>query len=104
MGGVLTRTEAATRAGLLGVDGYAVDLDITTGADEFGSTTTVRFRCARPGTATFVELPPAELHTATLSGRRLDPGSLAAVRSALPDPAADNEPVERPPMACSRTG
>src|SRR5256886_11187539 len=103
MGGVLTRTEAATRAGLLGVDGYAVDLDLTTGADVFGPTTTVGSRCARPGTATFVELRPAELHPATLNGRPLDPGSLAEGRLALPDLAADNELVVRATMAYSNS-
>src|SRR2546430_4923865 len=103
MGGVLTRTEAATRAGLLGVDGYAVALDLTPGADVFGWTTTVGFRCGRPGRATFVELRRAELHTATLNGRPLDPGSLAEGRLALPDLAADNELVVRATMAYSNS-
>ncbi len=40
----LTRVEAAERAALLSVDGYLVELDLTTADAEFGSATTVRFR------------------------------------------------------------
>ena len=36
----LTRDEAATRAALLDVTSYSIDLDLTTGDTTFGSTTT----------------------------------------------------------------
>ena len=45
----LTRDEAATRAALLDVTSYTVDLDLTTGDETFGSTTTIRFTCREPG-------------------------------------------------------
>ena len=36
-------------------------LDLTTGAEQFGSVTTIRFGCREPGSATFVELNPVSL-------------------------------------------
>ena len=64
----LTRDEAATRAALLDVDSYAVDLDLTTGEKTFGSTTTIRFTCREPGSGTFVDLVGATVHSITLNG------------------------------------
>src|SRR6266508_3394512 len=49
----LTRAEAAERAALVTVDEYAIDLDLTLGPETFGSTTVMRFRCHRPGAASF---------------------------------------------------
>jgi aminopeptidase N len=100
----LTRVEAAERAALLSVDGYLVDLDLTTGDAEFGTTTTVRFTCARPGADTFVELRPAALHSATLNGRPLDVTALDDNRLWLTDLATDNELVVRATMAYSNSG
>ena len=39
----LTRTEAAARGSVLTVRSYLVDLDLTTGADTFRSSTTIAF-------------------------------------------------------------
>ncbi|MGZ5400520.1 MAG: hypothetical protein ACXWDM_10950, partial [Nocardioides sp.] len=69
----LTRDEAATRAALLDVESYTVDLDLTTSETTFGSTTTIRFACAQPGSSTFADLVDAEIHALTLNGRALDP-------------------------------
>ena len=89
---VLTRDEAQTRAQLLDVHHYAVDLDLTRGEDTFGSRTVIRFtvRTGTDGTAdtaadTFVELKPAELHSATLDGQPLDPATLTGNRLPLTD-------------------
>ena len=100
----LTRVEAADRAGLLTVRGYAVDLDLTRGPTGFASTTAVRFGCTRPGADTFVELRPSTLHEATLNGRVLDPASLDGNRLPLTGLAADNELVVRATMAYSNNG
>ncbi|MFF8385381.1 aminopeptidase N [Streptomyces kanasensis] len=72
---VLTREEAQTRARLLDVQRYAIDLDLTTGDDTFDSTTVIEFT-ARAAGDTFVELKPAELRGATLDGQPLDPTAL----------------------------
>ncbi|MFF3544514.1 aminopeptidase N [Streptomyces platensis] len=71
----LTRDEAQTRARLIDVHRYEVALDLTRGAERFGSRTVIHFT-ARTGGDTFVELKPAELHAVTLDGRPLDPAAL----------------------------
>ncbi|WP_181468207.1 aminopeptidase N [Streptomyces sp. Amel2xB2] len=70
----LTRDEAHTRAGILEVERYAVDLDVTLGAEVFGSATTVRFRVkeGRDGADSFAEVRPEELLRAELDGVPLD--------------------------------
>ncbi|WP_107433009.1 aminopeptidase N, partial [Streptomyces fradiae] len=72
---VLTREEAQTRARILDVHRYAIDLDLTTGDDTFDSTTVIEFTALAAGD-TFVELKPAVLRGATLDGQPLDPATL----------------------------
>ncbi|QPP09408.1 aminopeptidase N [Streptomyces bathyalis] len=73
----LTRDEARTRAGLLEVERYVVDLDLTCGEEEFGSVTTVRFSVkeGRGGADSFVDVRPVELLRAELDGVALDASS-----------------------------
>lgn len=94
--------EARSRAGLLTVDGYELDVDLTGGPDTFRSTTTVRFR-ATPGADTFIELRPHTLRAARLNGRQLDPATLAEGRLPLPGLAADNELVVEADYPYSRS-
>ncbi len=106
----LTRDEAATRAALLDVISYSIDLDLTTGAPSdspgtFGSTTTIRFTCSRPGAATFADLVDATVHEITLNGEPVDPATAYAdSRITLSGLAADNELVVRADCTYSRTG
>ncbi|MFE5855670.1 aminopeptidase N [Streptomyces sp. NPDC056500] len=87
---VLTRDEAQTRAQLLDVHRYTVDLDLTAGAgvppgketETFGSTTVIHFT-ARADGDTFVEVKPAALHSVTLDGHPLDPAALDGNRFPL---------------------
>ncbi|MHA5053483.1 aminopeptidase N [Streptomyces sp. SD15] len=72
---VLTRDEAQTRAKLLDVHHYGIELDLTSGDDTFDSLTVIRFT-ARADADTFVELKPAELRSVTLDGQPLDPETL----------------------------
>ncbi|GHB40204.1 aminopeptidase N [Streptomyces cirratus] len=91
----LTREEAQQRAKLLTVDSYEIELDLG-GAQEGGtyrSVTTVRFRSAEEGAATFIDLVAPAVHEVVLNGKALD---VAAVfrdsRIALEHLAAgDNE-------------
>ncbi|MEV0392599.1 aminopeptidase N [Polymorphospora rubra] len=100
----LTRAEAADRAALLTVDSYAIDLDLTTGDTRFRSTTTIRFRAARPGSTTFVEVKPAQLRSVRLNGSPVDPAALDDNRLPLPDLRAENVLVVEAEMAYTRTG
>ena len=88
----LTREEAQTRARLLDVESYAVDLDLTTGDTSFGSTTVIRFSCREPGAETFADLVGATIHELTLNGRALDPAeAYSDSRIRLTDLAEQNE-------------
>ncbi|MEU0672536.1 aminopeptidase N [Streptomyces sp. NPDC006172] len=101
---VLTRDEAQTRAQLLDVRDYTVELDLTTGDETFESHTTIRFT-VRTGADTFVELKPATLHTVTLDGQPLDTQLLDDNRLPLKNlTAGDHELTVRATMRYSRTG
>jgi len=63
----LTRLEAQERKAILSVESYVVDLDLTTGADTFRSTTTVTFT-AQGGTTTFLDAITAKVHSVTVNG------------------------------------
>ncbi|MFF5972669.1 aminopeptidase N [Streptomyces sp. NPDC012769] len=100
---VLTRDEAQTRAQLLDVHHYTVDLDLTTGDDTFASTSLIRFT-ARAAGDTFVELKPETLHSAVLDGEPLDIAALDDNR--LPLTLTEGEHTLRvsTTMRYSRTG
>jgi aminopeptidase N len=88
----LTREEAQTRAGLLAVESYTIDLDLTVSDKVFESTTVIRFTCSEPGASTFADLVGATIHEVTLNGVKLD--ELDVYRDSrirLDDLAADNE-------------
>ncbi len=76
----LTREEARQRAGLLTVDTYEIDLDLS-GAREggtFRSVTTVRFDAAREGASTFIDLVAPAVREVVLNGTALDPDEVFA--------------------------
>lgn len=101
---VLTRDEAQTRAQLLDVQHYTVDLDLTTGDETFESTTLIRFTTRTAGD-TFVELKPVTLRSVTLDGTPLDPATLAENRLPLTELAAgEHELRVETEMRYSRTG
>ncbi|GIG92799.1 aminopeptidase N [Plantactinospora endophytica] len=100
----LTRVAAAERAALLTVESYDIELDLTRGADRFGSTSTVRFRCGTPGAATFVEVRPARLRGVRLNGVALDPAALVDNQFPLTGLAAENTLVVEAEMAYSNSG
>ncbi len=105
----LTREEAATRAALLDVTSYSIDLDLTTDPQDadpktFGSTTTIAFTCAEPGAETFADLVGATVHEITLNGEPVDVSAYADSRITLTGLAADNELVVRADCTYSHTG
>ncbi len=101
----LTREEAATRAALLDVTSYTIDLDLTTGDKTFESTTTLRFTCREPGAETFADLVGAIIHEITLNGEPVDEASsYQNSRIRLTDLQAENELVVRADCAYSHSG
>ncbi|MEU3244310.1 aminopeptidase N [Streptomyces sp. NPDC006875] len=101
---VLTRDEAQTRAKLLDVHHYGIELDLTRGDETFDSRTVIRFT-ARADADTFVELKPAELRSVTLDGQPLDPETLDGNRLPLEGlTAGEHELRLDTVMHYSRTG
>jgi aminopeptidase N len=64
----LTRDEAGTRAGLIKVHAYRVQLDLTGGDTTFRSLSRIEFDCAQAGASTFVNLAAPAVHSVTLNG------------------------------------
>ena len=89
----LTREEARTRASLLTVDAYDIELDLSSAAEggTFRSTTVVRFTASSPGASTFIDLVAPAVREVELNGTALDPAEVFAdSRIALPSLAAEN--------------
>ncbi|WP_405879760.1 aminopeptidase N [Streptomyces sp. NBC_01384] len=108
----LSRDEAQERAALLSVDEYEVSLDLRSAVGDteaeprtFRSVTTIRFRCAEPGAASFADLIAPSVTAVSLNGKDLDPGEVFdGSRVRLEDLRADNELVVDARCAYSRTG
>ncbi|MGW8767910.1 aminopeptidase N [Streptomyces sp. NPDC055815] len=100
---VLTRDEAQTRAQLLDVHHYRVDLDLTTGDETFQSQSLIRFT-ARAAGDTFVELKPETLHSALLDDEPLDVTALDGNRLPLNLTEGEHTLHISATMRYSRTG
>ncbi|HEV3382928.1 MAG TPA: aminopeptidase N [Trebonia sp.] len=88
----ITRDETRERAGLLRVDSYHVELDLTGGPETFRSASVVRFDCFRPGAASYADLIAETVHEITLNGSAVDPATAYADgRIALTGLAEHNE-------------
>ncbi|MFJ5885232.1 aminopeptidase N [Kitasatospora cineracea] len=89
----LTREEARTRAALLAVDAYEIELDLSSAREggTFRSTTVVRFTATEPGSSTFIDLVAPAVSEIVLNGRALPVENFADSRIELPGLAAENE-------------
>ncbi|MCI2958285.1 aminopeptidase N [Agromyces atrinae] len=89
----LTRLEAEERSSNVRVDRYEIALDLTRGAERFGSETHVWFE-ARTGSSTFIEATTTSVHEIRLNGVGLDPAVVSdGTRIRLDGLAAENELV-----------
>jgi len=100
----LRRTEAAERSRLLRVGSYDVELDMTRGAEVFGSVSRISFDCTEPGATTFLDLGAARVESVVLNGRTLDAESIGEYRTTLDGLAATNELVVTADCPYSRLG
>ncbi|MFD5425128.1 aminopeptidase N [Streptomyces sp. NPDC127084] len=101
---VLTRDEAQTRAELIDVHRYSIELDLTAGDQNFDSRTAIRFTARADGDS-FIELKPATLRSVTLDGLPLDPEALDGNRFPLKGlTAGEHELCLDAAMTYSRTG
>ena len=86
----LTRIEAQERRELVDTQSYEVSLDLTKGAEVFGSRSVVRFT-AKPDSFTFIDLIARDVREISLNGDQLDPAEVFAdSRIALNDLQAEN--------------
>ncbi|WP_426319681.1 aminopeptidase N [Microbacterium sp. E-13] len=100
----LTRIEAQERRAIVDTQSYEVALDLTRGAEVFGSRTVVRFT-ATPGASTFIDLIAGEVREITLNGRTIDAASaFSDSRIALDDLAAENELIVDADCVYTNTG
>ena len=100
----LHRTEAAERSRLLRVSGYDVELDMTRGAEVFGSASRIGFDCAEPGATTFLDLDAARVESVVLNGRTVDASAVGDSRITLDGLAATNELIVTADCSYSRLG
>ncbi|WP_067199282.1 aminopeptidase N [Microbacterium sp. XT11] len=73
----LTRIEAQERRDVIDTQSYEVALDLTKGAEVFGSRSVVRFT-ATPESFTFIDLIAREVREISLNGEQLDPEEVFA--------------------------
>jgi aminopeptidase N len=85
----LTRIEAQERRAVVDTESYEIALDLTTGAELFRSTSTIRF-AATEGASTFVDLIAERVHRITLNGVDIDVSAFADSRILLENLAAQN--------------
>jgi aminopeptidase N len=101
----ITRAETSKRARLVRIHSYDVALDLTRGEEVFGSVSAVRFDCAEPGEASYIDLVADAVHDITLNGVPLDPAAAYADgRITLPGLAARNELRVAADCAYARSG
>jgi aminopeptidase N len=100
----LTRDEARERARLLDVGSYRVAVDLTGGASTFTSVTTIRFRCATPGAATFVDMTAPAVTEIILNEQPVALDAFDGDRIWLAGLQADNELRVVSECAYSRNG
>lgn len=87
----LTHAEAKERAGLIKVESYDVDLDLTSGTETFISTTSIKFAGLKSGASTFIDAVGKSVISATLNGAPLDISKFDGETVFLPSIAASNE-------------
>jgi len=85
----ITQIEAAERSAILKVASYVIDLDLTTGAENFRVKTTVKFDGLKPGATTFIDCVGSKVYSAKLNGVEFDP-KFDGESVYLPAIAADN--------------
>ncbi len=69
----IKQVEAAERSSILKVSSYSIDLDLTTGAENFRVKTVVKFKGLKPGATTYIDCVGKQVLSAKLNGVDFDP-------------------------------
>lgn len=99
----LTRIEAQERRAIIDTQSYEVALDLTKGAEVFGSRAVIRFT-ATEGADTFIDLIAREVRSITLNGTDVPVSAFADSRIALTGLAAENELIVDADCLYTNTG
>ncbi len=86
----LSRAEAADRAAVVDVTAYEVSLDFTTGAEQFATSSRIRFQARTPGAETWLDFVGASVERVVLNGVDVEV-QWADSRIRLPGLAAVND-------------
>jgi len=69
----IKQVEATERSSLIKVSSYSIDLDLTTGAENFRVKTTVKFAGLKPGATTYIDCVGSTVISSKLNGVDFDP-------------------------------
>ncbi|CAN2211917.1 PepN Aminopeptidase N [Candidatus Nanopelagicaceae bacterium] len=69
----IKQAEATERSGIIKVSSYRIDLDLTTGAENFRVKTTIAFAGLKPGATTYIDCVGSKVISAKLNGTEFDP-------------------------------
>jgi aminopeptidase N len=69
----IKQVEAAERSTIVKAESYRIDLDLTTGAENFRVKTTVKFAGLKPGATTYIDCVGSKVISAKLNGVDFDP-------------------------------
>jgi len=87
----LTRQEAQSRSGIINVDSYVVEVNLTDDAKVFPYVSTVRFSSSKEGQETFIDAITASVESIELNGESLEPSEFSdGTRIKLPNLRQDN--------------
>ena len=86
----IKQVEAAERSTIVKAQSYRIDLDLTTGAENFRVKTTIKFAGLQPGATTFLDCVGSKVISAKLNGVEFDP-------------KFDGETIYLPPLATENT-
>ncbi len=86
----IKQVEAAERSTIVKTQSYRIDLDLTTGAENFRVKTTIKFAGLKPGATTYIDCVGSKVFSAKLNGVEFDP-------------KFDGETIYLPPLAAENT-
>ena len=99
----IKQAEAIERSALVKVKSYRIDLDLTTGAENFRVITTISFAGLKPGASTYIDCVGSKVISASLNGVDFDP-NFDGETIYIPEIAAENVLVIEHDGVYSNTG
>jgi aminopeptidase N len=102
--GNLTKDEARERAALISGVSYDIDLDLDSGEETFGSTASMKFKCAERGATTFLDFASPDVEEIVVNGKQVSLDACQNQRILLFGLDEENEVVIKGRGKYSHTG